>query len=153
MGRAGPTTDRTRWSNRATHHAPSPDAIVLHNGHHSASVQSFPVSIHVRLNTSGALRPDAPPRPVTRLRLCAHTEHRPDASGHSETTSSPASGHPSDLHSPLFLHLQRSGKIGVSLPQKRRIRLHLLYKCANTNKYSPPCARMLAFSQSFSQRR
>jgi hypothetical protein len=32
------------------------------------------------------------------------------------------------------------------------LKLHRLRKCANTNKCSPPCARVLAFSQSFSRR-
>jgi hypothetical protein len=41
--------------------------------------------------------------------------------GRAETASGPASDHTNDLLSPLFLRLQRSEKIDVSLLQKRRI--------------------------------
>jgi hypothetical protein len=43
--------------------------------------------------------------------------------------------------------------ISMKMPESRRalpLKLHHLCKCANTNKCSPLCARVLAFSQSFS---
>jgi hypothetical protein len=98
-------------------------------GRHSASVRSIPVSIHTRPNASGWSWPDAPPRPIDpsrslslwrltgragpandRTRWCktlvTHTWLPLPLTGRirsTETASSSASGHPSDLRSPPFL--------------------------------------------------
>jgi hypothetical protein len=62
--------------------------------------------------------------------------------GRAETASDPASGHTSDLLSPPFLCLWRSG---TQTP------LYRSNSTAFANVLTSPCACVLAFSQSFSQ--
>jgi hypothetical protein len=83
----------------------------------------------------------------------AHAMHRPDAlhstTGH-DSVWSRSRELPSRLDTSDQLFATREGERNSNpslLPK-----LHRLHKCANTNKCSSSCARVLAFSQSFYQR-
>jgi hypothetical protein len=97
-------------------------------------------------------RPQRPVSAPDRLLLSARHQNWPDASDHPMTASGQWKNNrftSRKAPNPASQARREGERIPIPSPP---LKLYILCKCANTDKCSPPCARVLAFSQSFSQR-
>jgi hypothetical protein len=157
-GRAGPMTDWTRRLDEGAHRSAKIGRASTSTGRDSASVRSrsrkvpehdirdltCPIALDLTPSASGqCTRPSAPQ--CMPLELTGRVQSPED--------------HVWSVKNSRFTSRKALNPASQAWREEERIpnpspplKLHLICKYANTNKCSPPCARVLAFLQSFSQR-